>query len=153
MQLTSRPLLSKYKELTNLFKQIDKNRWYSNYGPLYRKTQKKVEKYFNLNNNCVILTSSGHSSLIACCNILNKYTKKKYIIVPSYSFYSNPQSIIQAGFEPLFVDINLEDFSIDIKKLEILISKFKNKIAAIMFVSPFGCPTDIQKLNNIKKKK
>ena len=152
MQLTSRPLLSKYNELANLLKQIDNKRWYSNYGPLYRKTQKKVEKYFGLKNNSVILTSSGHSSLVACCSLLRKYTKKKYIIVPSFSFYSNPQSIIQAGFEPLFVDINLNDFSIDQTKLEIIINKFKNKIAAIMFVSPYGFPINIKDLNNIQKK-
>jgi dTDP-4-amino-4,6-dideoxygalactose transaminase len=152
MQLTSRPLLSKYKELVNLFKQIDNNRWYSNYGPLYRKTQKKIEKHFNLKHNNAILTSSGHSSLLACCSVLRKYTKKKYIILPSYSFYSNPQSIIQAGFDPLFVDINLTDFSIDQKQLELLIKRYKNKIAAIMFVSPYGFPINIKDLNNIQKK-
>jgi len=152
MQLTSRPLLSKYKELSYLLKKIDKNRWYSNYGPLYRVLQKKIERYFDLKKNKVIFTSSGHSSLLACCKLLKDITIKKYIIVPSFSFYSNPQTIIEGGFEPLFVDINLKDFSINKEELEYLLKKYRGKIAAIMFVSPFGFPIEIKTLNEIQKK-
>jgi dTDP-4-amino-4,6-dideoxygalactose transaminase len=64
--------------------------------------------------------------------------------VPSFSFYSNPQTIIEGGFKPLFADINLKDFTINKEELEYLIKKYIGKIAAIMFVSPFNFPIEIK---------
>ena len=73
--------------------------------------------------------------------------------MPSFSFYSNPQTIIEGGFKPLFVDINLKDFSINKEELKYLIKKYLGKIAAIMFVSPFNFPIEIKTLNEIQKNK
>ena len=49
---------------------ISLNKYYSNFGPLYLECKKKFEKHFNLKKNKIILTSSGHSSLLACCYLI-----------------------------------------------------------------------------------
>lgn len=148
-----KPLLAKQTEVEKYIKIIDKNRYYSNYGPLYSHCKSRIIKDLNLKKNSITLTSSGYSSLYACCLLLKQIKKKKkYIIVPSFSFYANPQSIIQAGFEPYFIDINLKDYTIDLDLLFRTLKRIKNEVAAIMFVSPFGYPLDIKKLNQIKKK-
>ena len=151
--LRHQPLLSSSKNFTYFLRQIDKNRYYSNFGPLYYQCKFRLEKYLNLKKNNVILTSSGHASLLACCYLIKKKNpKKKYILVPSYSFQSNPQSILQAGFEPIFVDINIDNLCFDDKQISLAFKKYKKNIAAIMFISPFGYPIDINYLNNIQKK-
>jgi dTDP-4-amino-4,6-dideoxygalactose transaminase len=151
--LRHQPLLSSSKNFTYFLRQIDKNRYYSNFGPLYYQCKFRLEKYLNLKKNNIILTSSGHASLLACCYLIKKKNpKKKYILVPSYSFQSNPQSILQAGFEPIFVDINVDNLCFDDKQISLAFEKYKKSIAAIMFVSPFGFPIDINYLNNIQKK-
>jgi len=151
--LFHRPLLSKSKNIIKYLKEIDNNRYYSNFGPLYYKCKKKLENYLNLKKNSIILTSSGHTSLLACCYLIKKKNpKKKYIVVPSYSFQSNPQSILQSGFEPIFIDVNKENLCLDDKGISLVFRKYRNKIAAIMFISPFGYPIEINYLNNIQKR-
>jgi dTDP-4-amino-4,6-dideoxygalactose transaminase len=150
--LTLKPLLPKYHEYKNYLKKIDNKRIYSNYGPLYFKTKKIIEKHFKLKNNSVVLTSSGDASLFACLKYLKyKYKNKKYILVPSFSFSSNIHSIINSGFEPIFLDVNLKDWSLS--HLEIIKQIKRNKkIGGILIVSPFGYPIDIEYLNRLKIK-
>jgi dTDP-4-amino-4,6-dideoxygalactose transaminase len=150
--LSHQPLLSNLNNLTYYLKKIDKKRYYSNFGPLYKQCKSRLEKYLNLKRNNIIITSCGHSSLLACCYLIKKQNpKKKYILVPSYSFQSNPQSILQSGFEPIFVDINKENLSLEDSQIDLALKKYKS-IAAVMFVSPFGYPINIYYLNKIQKK-
>lgn len=150
--LSHRPLLSNSKSLMYYLKKIDKKRYYSNFGPLYNECKLRLEKYLNLKKNNIIITSSGHTSLLACCYLIKKKNpKKKYILVPSYSFQSNPQSILQSGFEPIFMDINIENLCLDDSQISFAFKKYRS-IAAIMFVSPFGYPINIDYLNKIQKR-
>ena len=150
MIIPIKPLLSNRFDLLKEIKYIDKNRYYSNYGPLYYKAKKKIERHLNLKKNAIVLSSSGHSSLLACLTLLRTITKKKYIIVPSFSFYSDVQCIISANFEPIFIDVKITDYTLDESLLKELI--IKKDIAGILFVSPFGYPIDINYLNKLKKK-
>jgi dTDP-4-amino-4,6-dideoxygalactose transaminase len=149
--LTFKPLLPKYYEFIDCLKNIDKKRLYSNYGPLYFKTKKIIENYLKLKNSAVVLTSSGDASLFACFKYLRYINKKKYILTPSFSFPSDIHAIINSGFEPIFVDINLENWSVSENEIIKEIKK-NNNIAGILVVSPFGFPIDIKNLNNLKSK-
>jgi len=150
--LSHKPLLSKTRSLIYYLKKIDKTRHYSNFGPLHNECKYRLEKYLNLKKNTVILTSSGHTSLLACCYLIKKNNpNKKYILVPSFCFQSNPQSILQSGFEPIFLDINRKDLCLDETQINLALKKYKN-VAGIMYVSPFGYPIDINYLNKLQKK-
>ena len=151
--LIYKPLLVKSNKLTYYLKKIDKNRYYSNFGPLYFQCKKKIENYLNLKKNKIILTSSGHNSLLSCCYLIKKLRpKRKYILVPSFSFNANPLSILQAGFEPIFLDICKFDLCLDNKQIIEAFQKHKNEIAGVMFVSPFGYPISLDYLNGIQKR-
>jgi len=56
--LRHKPLLSSSRNLKYFLKQINKNRYYSNFGPLYYKCKFKLEKYLNIKKNNIILTSA-----------------------------------------------------------------------------------------------
>ena len=151
--LVQKPLLVKSSKLNYYLRKIDKNRYYSNFGPLYLESKKKIEKYLNLKKNKIIFTSSGHDSLLSCCYLIRKlFPKKKYILVPSYSFNSNPLSILQAGFEPIFLDISRSNLCLDDKQIIEAFKKYKKDIAAVMFVSPFGYPISLDYLNDVQKR-
>ena len=150
--LRIQPKLSKAKYITKYLSRIDSNRYYTNFGPLYNFTINKIKNDLKLKKNDVILTSSGHSSVLACCNYLKTISSKKIIITTSFNFFSSPQAILQAGFEPFFVDIEKESFSVDLNKLNNILQKIKKKVAGIIIPSPFGYPVDIKKLNQIQKK-
>jgi dTDP-4-amino-4,6-dideoxygalactose transaminase len=151
--IISKPILPKYHEYINYLKNIDKKRIYSNYGPLYFETTKIIENYLKLKNNSVVLTSSGDTSLYACLKYLKyKNKNKKYILVPSFSFPSNIHSILNAGFEPIFLDINLENWTVIETEIIKQIKNNDNNIAGIVIVSPFGYPVNIKNLNNLRSK-
>jgi len=142
--------LARRGKINKYLKKVDNNKYYSNFGPLYLELKKKIERNLNYKDNNVILTSSGHSSLLTITKYLNTKLKKKYVLCPSFSFYSNPLSIIDSGFKPYFVDINDDNLVIDLKLVKQILSK-RNDIAFLMVVSPFGYPVDIEYLNEFQK--
>lgn len=150
--LKIKPKLANKSKINRYLKLIDKNRYYSNFGPLYEFTRKKISKDYKLRKNDLILTSSGHSSVLACCYYLKSITKKKIVITTSFNFFSSPQAILQSGFKPYFIDIELNSFSINFNDLEQAIKINKKNLAGILIPSPFGYPIDIKRLNFIQKK-
>lgn len=151
-KITIKPLLAEEKYLRKYLNRIDMNRYYSNFGPLYNFTTNRVIKDLKLKKQKIVFTSSGHSSLMACCLLLKQKTKKKYMLTTSFNFFSAPQVILQSGFEPYFLDINLRDFSLNFKEIDTAILKLKNNIAGIIIPSPFGFNINIKDLNYIQKK-
>ena len=150
MKFLSQFSLAKRGKINKYLRLVDNNKYYSNFGPLYLKLKKKIERNLNYKDNNIIFTSSGHSSLLAVTKYLSTKLKKKYVLCPSFSFYSNPLSIIDSGFKPYFVDINTDNLVIDLKLVKKILSK-KNDIAFLMVVSPFGYPVDIEYLNKFQK--
>ena len=145
--------LAKTNKLIPYLKRIDYKRKYSNFGPLYNLAVKKVEKYLNLKSFSAIFTSSGDASLNAVFKFIKfKFPNKKFVICPSFAFYSDVNNILSNGFKPLFVDINKDDLTLDDNLLDKIIKEKKGKIAAILFVSPFGYPIPVKKLNSSYKK-
>jgi dTDP-4-amino-4,6-dideoxygalactose transaminase len=150
--LKFKPLLTPTKNLIKFLKQIDKNRYYSNFGPLYYRCKKLIENKFNLKKNKVVFTSSGHSSILACLYFIKNLTSKKYIITTSFNFFAAPQSIVQAGFIPYFIDINIKTLHYCEQDFINIPKKILNNLACIIIPSPMGMPIDIKKLKQLKKK-
>ncbi len=146
------PLLVPTKNLIKFLRQIDNNRYYSNFGPLYYKCKKLIEKKFNLKKNKVILTNSDHTSILACLYFIKNLTKKKYVITTSFNYFSAPQAIVQAGFVPYFIDININNLQYDEKDFLNIPNKIIKNLGCIILPSPMGMPLDIKILNKIKKK-
>jgi len=71
------------------------------------------------------------------------------IIVPALSFVATGNAVLQAGFIPVFVDIESETLNIDTSKIEAVIT---DKTKAIMPVHLMGKPADMDAINKIAKK-
>lgn len=71
------------------------------------------------------------------------------IIVPALSFVATGNAVLQAGFTPVFVDIDRKTLNIDPLKIETAITK---KTKAIMPVHLMGKPAEMDTINDIAKK-
>ncbi|GAI87218.1 unnamed protein product, partial [marine sediment metagenome] len=71
------------------------------------------------------------------------------IIVPALSFVATGNAVLQAGFKPVFVDIEKETLNIDPKKIEQTITE---KTKAIIAVHLMGKPADMNSIKDIAKK-
>ena len=134
--------LASSKYIKKYFSAIDKNKYYSNFGPLYFMVKKKIMEYLSLNKSYeIILTSSGDSSLFACLLKIKSLTKKKYFLIPSFSFYADVNAVKLAGFEPVFIDINFEKMHSDISNIQNALKEIKDirhNIAGCLVLSAFG---------------
>ncbi|HSZ32586.1 MAG TPA: DegT/DnrJ/EryC1/StrS aminotransferase family protein [Puia sp.] len=68
------------------------------------------------------------------------------VLVPAVTWTTNITSVIQVGLKPIFVDVNLNDFSFDYEKLEKAITK-ESRI--ILITHLIGLSANIEKLKAI----
>jgi len=96
---------------------------------------------------CIALnsgTSALHLSLLA-----NNIGPGDEVITQPNTFFATCEAISYIGARPVFVDINPDDHTIDVSKIERVITK---RTKAIIPVHLFGNPTDMDSLMKIAKK-
>lgn len=71
------------------------------------------------------------------------------VIVPSFTWVATANAVEYLGAKPVFCDITLDTFNIDIDKIESLIT---NKTKAIIPVHLFGLPVNMDEINKIAEK-
>ena len=71
------------------------------------------------------------------------------VIVPALTWIATAEAVSNVGAEPVFIDINLNDYTIDTEKIEELIN-FKTK--AIIPVHLYGCPCDMDPILEIAER-
>ena len=112
------------------------------------KFEKNLSKYFK-SKYCVAV-SSGSAALHLVAKALN-WKKDDKIICSPITFVSAINSILHVGAKPLFVDINLNDYSLDLDLVEQKLKKDK-KIKAMIVTDYAGQPSDWIRINKLKKK-
>ena len=92
--------------------------------------------------------NSGTDALILALRSLN-IGKDDEVITSSFSFFATAEAISSVGAKPIFVDIDPENYLMDLSLIENVITQ---KTKAILPVHLFGYPTDMDKLMEIAKK-
>ena len=114
---------------------------YSNFGPKYDEYKSYLSNFLNVNNNSIELFSSGTFALYAAImsyKHLHSLQDKKYCILPSWTFVATAQAIINAGFEPYFIDTDLGKMYPTLTELQSVPKNIIENTAMAIFVSPFG---------------
>jgi len=118
-------------------------------GPLIEKLEREWGKLFGYKYN--IAVSNGTDADIAACMVLYDFGAKREdeIIVPALAFASVGNSILAAGFKPVFVDTKRETLDIDYEKIE---EKISPRTVAIMVVHTLGKPCEMGTIQKLAKK-
>ena len=97
-----------------------------------------------------VVTNSGSSAnllMLAALKSKNTFNlKKAKIITPAFCFPTTLNPILQNGFEPVFVDVNLGDYNIDADAIENVIDK---DCKVLFFSHNFGTPANMKKIMKI----
>ena len=115
------------------------------------------EKYFSrkIGSKYALMTNSGSSSnllaISALTNPLNDKILKNNdeVLIPAVCWSTSLWPIIQNNLKPVFVDVDLETFNIDIDDL---LTKITKKTKAIMLIHVLGTCSNMSKLIQIAKK-
>ena len=111
-------------------------------------TKKKIGNIYGVDKNSVFLTNTGRTALYLILRALN-LKKGAKIGVQLFSCPVVFEAIIQAGYKPVFLEIDPKTFTLDITQLK-LIGK---KLDALIVIHTFGNPADMDSLRNIMKDK
>ena len=115
-------------------------------GKQVEKFENRIAKYLGVKHSICVSngTASLHLSLLALGIGLGDE-----VIIPAFSYIATANVVEMVGARPVFIDIDLSTFNIDITKIENAIT---NKTKAIIPVHEFGLAADISDIINIAKK-
>ena len=112
-----------------------------------KKFELKLKNYIN-SKNCLAL-SSGTAALDVAINCLDDNHDKNEVILPAYGWISNLMVILKNNYIPIIAPVD-EYLNICTKSIKKLITK---KTKAVIVVHMRGCPTNINDILEITKKK
>lgn len=142
--LVTRSSMPPYEEYIEEIKDLWETRWLTNSGAKHMELEKQLCEYLSVSN--VALCTNGHLAL-EC--ILEAMELEGEVITTPFTFVSTTNAIIRKGLKPVFCDINDKDFTIDVEKIESLITA---KTCAIMPVHVYGNLCDNDAIMEIAKK-
>lgn len=105
--------------------------------------------------NYAVMSNSGSSSnLLAVAALSNPFTPNHLqpgdeVIVPALSWSTTIWPIVQHNLVPVFVDCSIQDFNLDLNKLEAAIGP---KTRAIKLVHVYGNPCNMDAIMSLAKK-
>lgn len=127
------------EQLIPYLREIESNRWYSNFGPLYHNFTKRLAKEClpDINPERITLVSSGTSAIELALKHLNLPTGSK-VLTTSFTFPATIEAIVNAGLTPVICDIDKHSWlltpEIAHRNLQL------HDIAAVVPVAAFGMP-------------
>ena len=113
--------------------------------------EKKWSKWLGVKYSTYVNSGSSANFIsISALKYLNKNKDKNEIIVPSLTWVSDINSVIMNNFKPVFVDVNLNNLSMNIDQV---IKKINRKTLAVFITHAQGFNGLNEKLIGILKKK
>ncbi|MGJ0354751.1 DegT/DnrJ/EryC1/StrS family aminotransferase [Aliarcobacter cryaerophilus] len=108
--------------------------------------ERELEKFTG--SKYAISCSSGTDALLLAMMALDIQPDDEIITTP-FTFFATAETIAFLKAKPVFVDIDEKTYNIDPKKIE---EKISSKTKAIIPVSLYGQPADMDEINQIAKK-
>lgn len=142
--LVTRSSLPDFDEYVEEIRDIWNSHWLTNMGVKHLKLQQELLQYMGV--PAIELLTNGHMALELSIQAMGL---KGEIITTPYTFASTTHAIVRNGCTPVFCDINPDDFTIDVDKIEALIT---DRTCAILPVHVYGNICNIEKIDNIAKK-
>lgn len=138
---SSMPSMDEYmREIEDLWE----THWLTNMGVKHKKLQEELKKYLGVEN--VDLLTNGHMALELTMQAMNLHGE---VITTPFTFASTTHAIVRNGLTPVFCDINPDDFTIDVNKMESLIT---DRTCAIVPVHVYGNICDVKEIERIARK-
>ena len=128
--LVTRSSMPPLEEYIDEIRDMWNSHWLTNMGPKHKELQEKLEEYLGVEH--IDLLTNGHMALELSIQAMNL---RGEVITTPYTFASTTHAIVRNGLIPVFCDINSVDFTMDVTKIEALITE---RTCAILPVHVYG---------------
>lgn len=142
----TRSSMPDFEEYCNEIKELWESRWLTNNGVKHKKLEADLNAYLDCENT--VLYTNGHLALEQAIAVMDLPQGGEVITTP-FTFVSTTHAIVRNGLAPIFCDVNDEDYTIDVTKIERLITE---KTCAIVPVHVYGNFCDVEEIDRIAKK-
>lgn len=140
---SSMPTQEEYqKEIAELWE----THWLTNMGAKHKQFQAELESMLEIPH--VALYCNGHLALENIIEAMD-LPKDSEVITTPFTFASTTHAIVRSGLKPVFCDVNADDYTIDVTKIEALIT---DKTVAIVPVHVYGNLCDVEAIKAIADK-
>ncbi len=133
-----------FEEYVEAIKPLWESVWLTNMGANHEKLAERLCEYLKVSN--VSLFVNGHMALEL---VLQAMDLEGEVITTPFTFVSTTHAIVRNGLTPVFCDINPRDYTMDVSKIEELIT---DRTCAIIPVHVYGCLCDVEAIEAIAKK-
>lgn len=142
--LVTQTSMPPFDEYVDEIKDIWESHWLTNMGPKHNLLESKLKGYLSVDN--ISLFTNGHNALELCIQAMNLSGE---VITTPFTFASTTHAIVRNGLTPVFCDINPIDYTMDVTKIESLIT---DKTSAIIPVHVYGHVCNIEEIERIANK-
>lgn len=133
-----------FEEYISKIKSIWGSKWMTNMGVLHKELEDKLLTYLDVEH--ISLFVNGHMSIEMAIQALDLTGE---VITTPFTFISTIHAMMRQGLTPVFCDINEDDYTIDVSKIEELIT---DKTTAIIPVHVYGNICNVEEIEKIAKK-
>src|SRR6516225_2810794 len=135
-----RPLLPTLDRIAPYLEQLDRRRWYTNFGKTVFELTDRLAAQFGLESAQCVTACSGTAALTAALIAVAGRARpdRPYCVMPSYTFVATAAAALNAGYQPYFVDIDPRSWSLDPESL--LGHPILRQSGAVLVVGPYGQP-------------
>lgn len=142
----TRSSMPEFSEYCEEIKELWDSHWLTNMGKKHKQLEVGLKEYLDTPN--ITLYVNGHLALENIIPALGLPIGSEIITTP-FTFASTTHAIVRNGLIPVFCDINPDDYTIDVDKIEDLIT---DKTVAIMPVHVYGNICNVEKIKKIADK-
>lgn len=144
--LVTRPSMPDINEYIKEIRDIFESRWLTNMGVKHQELQDRLQNYLGAKH--IELLTNGHMALEMTLQAMH-FEEGMEIITTPFTFASTTHAIVRNRLRPVFCDIREDNFTIDEKKIEGLITP---KTRAILPVHVYGNVCNVEVIDEIAKK-
>ena len=144
--LVTRSSMPDYEEYCEEIKELWDSHWLTNMGTKHKELQAELEKYLEVPH--AVLYTNGHLALENVLAAMN-FPKNGEVITTPFTFASTTHAIVRNGLVPVFCDIDPVDYTMDVTKIEALIT---DKTCAIVPVHVYGNICKVEEIQRIADK-
>lgn len=135
-----------FEEYVKLIEKLWDTHWLTNMGEYHKKLEIELLQFLDIKN--ISLFVNGHSALEMIIQAFN-FPEGSEVITSPFTFASTTHAIVRNGLIPVFCDINPADCTIDVEKIEKLIT---NNTVAILPIHVYGNIANVEEIDRIAKK-
>lgn len=118
-------------------------------GPKVRQFEQEWSEWLGVKHSLYVSSgSTANSLLISAVKEYYGLRDGDKVLVPSTTWMTNVAPVFQAGLQPIFCDINLNNFSFDIEELKYVASVHPD-IKAVFITHLIGFSSDVEKIREI----